>query len=143
MLNQNLRKIRKQKGFSQETLAQRLNVVRQTVSKWEQGISVPDAEMLIRLAEVLDTDVGSLLGTAAEAEVSTDSQQLAQQLEQLNSLLAERSRRSRKIWKTIIILLASIIGATVLIVVLSIAMFGINIDSSLQESETEMVMEPN
>ena len=48
MLNENIKAIRKSKGLSQQELAVKLNVVRQTVSKWEQGLSVPDSDMLIR-----------------------------------------------------------------------------------------------
>ena len=55
MLAENLKALRKAKGLSQEELAARLHVVRQTVSKWEKGRSVPDADLLIRLAEELDT----------------------------------------------------------------------------------------
>ncbi len=53
MLNENIKVIRKSKGFSQQELAVKLNVVRQTVSKWEKGLSVPDSDMLISLSEVL------------------------------------------------------------------------------------------
>ena len=67
MLSENLKNIRKAKGLSQEELAIKLNVVRQTVSKWEKGLSVPDSEMLIRLAEILDTRVTVLLGDAAKS----------------------------------------------------------------------------
>lgn len=55
--------LRKQKGFSQEELATRLHVVRQTISKWEKNLSVPDADTLIRLAEILEVYVSELLGT--------------------------------------------------------------------------------
>ena len=69
MLNENLKNIRKAKGLSQEELAIKLNVVRQTVSKWEQGRSVPDAELLLSLSEVLETPVSTLLGeTVAEPD---------------------------------------------------------------------------
>ena len=47
MLSDNIKRIRKSKGLSQEELAIKLNVVRQTVSKWENGLSVPDLDMLI------------------------------------------------------------------------------------------------
>ena len=57
MLNENIKKLRKSKGLSQEELAIKLNVVRQTVSKWENGLSVPDSDMLIALADELDTSV--------------------------------------------------------------------------------------
>ena len=49
MLNENLKVIRKAKGLSQEELAVKVNVVRQTISKWEQGVSVPDSDLLIAL----------------------------------------------------------------------------------------------
>ena len=68
MLSENLKNLRKAKGLSQEELAIKLNVVRQTVSKWEKGLSVPDSEMLIRLAEVLDTSVTVLLGETVEPQ---------------------------------------------------------------------------
>ena len=50
MLNENIKRIRKSKGLSQEEMAIKLNVVRQTVSKWENGLSVPDSSILIILA---------------------------------------------------------------------------------------------
>ena len=59
MLKDNLKTLRKNKGLSQEELSVKLNVVRQTVSKCEQGLSVPDAEMLISISEVFDTPVRS------------------------------------------------------------------------------------
>ena len=61
MLKDNLKSVRKSKGLSQEELAIKLNVVRQTISKWEQGLSVPDAEMLISISEVFDTPISTLL----------------------------------------------------------------------------------
>ncbi|RHC27103.1 helix-turn-helix domain-containing protein, partial [Collinsella sp. AM36-4AA] len=57
MLNENIQALRKSKGLSQEELALKPNVVRQTVSKWERGLSVPDAEMLVALGETLDVPV--------------------------------------------------------------------------------------
>ena len=61
MLNENIKAIRKSKGLSQQELAIKLNVVRQTVSKWEQGLSVPDSDMLVLISEVLETPVSTLL----------------------------------------------------------------------------------
>ena len=62
MFSENLKAYRKAKGLTQEELAVRLHVVRQTVSKWEKGLSVPDADLLVRLAEVLEVSVSQLLG---------------------------------------------------------------------------------
>ena len=79
MLAENLKALRKAKGLSQEELAARLHVVRQTVSKWEKGRSVPDADLLIRLAEELDTTSAALLGPEVppEAERGGTAEQLA------------------------------------------------------------------
>ena len=62
MLNENIKAIRKSKGLSQEEFAIKLNVVRQTVSKWENGLSVPDSDMLLTISEILETPVSILLG---------------------------------------------------------------------------------
>ena len=61
MFSQQLVKYRKLKGFSQEQLALRLHVVRQTISKWEKGISLPDIEMLMKISNVLDVSIHTLL----------------------------------------------------------------------------------
>ena len=82
MLSENLKTLRKARGLSQEELAGRLHVVRQTVSKWEKGLSVPDAELLVRLAEELDTTVTALLGPALPQEAEPDA--VAAQLAAIN-----------------------------------------------------------
>ena len=61
MFSDNVKKYRKSKKLSQEELALKLCVVRQTVSKWEKGLSVPDIEILLKLAEALDVSVNTLL----------------------------------------------------------------------------------
>ena len=73
MLSENIKAVRKSKGLSQQELAVKLNVVRQTVSKWEQGLSVPDSDLLIALSEALETPVSTLLG---ETIVETDADHL-------------------------------------------------------------------
>lgn len=94
MLNENIKTLRKQRGMSQEALAQQLNVVRQTVSKWEKGLSVPDAEMLMKIAEFFEVPVSELLGVKITEESSTNDV-IAAQLALLNEQLAKRSRRSK------------------------------------------------
>lgn len=93
MLNENLRALRRARGLSQEELAARLPVARQTLSKWEQGRSVPDAHALARLAGELDTTVGALLGGQDPAP---ETQDLAARLEELNALLARRAESRRR-----------------------------------------------
>ena len=92
MLNENIRKLRKSKGLSQEELAIKLNVVRQTISKWEKGLSVPDSSMIISLAEELDTSVSTLLGETVEECLSEESiKSISEKLEVINLQLAKRS----------------------------------------------------
>ena len=91
MFSENLKTLRKQKGFTQEELAARLNIVRQTVSKWEKGLSVPDAELLTRLAEVLEVPVSTLLGSAIPDDKEPDD--IARQLARINEQLAVKNRR--------------------------------------------------
>ena len=79
MLNENLKQLRKSKGLSQEELAIRLNVVRQTISKWEKGLSVPDADMLIKIADIFEVSVSELLGAKIEEKKEQDVNAVADQ----------------------------------------------------------------
>lgn len=96
MLNENLKAIRKSKGLSQQELAVKLNVVRQTVSKWEQGLSVPDADLLLAIAETLETPVGALLGENAVPPETDDLKAIAAKLEVINLQLARRKTAEKK-----------------------------------------------
>ena len=97
MLKENIKSLRKSKRLSQEELAIKLNVVRQTISKWEQGLSVPDAEMLIKLAEVLDTTVSTLLGESISESKVDDIKAISEKLEIINLQLSQRKDDRRKI----------------------------------------------
>lgn len=97
MLNENMKTIRKSKGLSQEELAVKLNVVRQTVSKWENGLSVPDSDMLISISEVLETPVSTLLGETVTEPKVDDLKVISQKLEVINLQLAQRKTMRRKI----------------------------------------------
>ena len=121
MLNDNIKMLRKSKGFTQEELAVRLNVVRQTVSKWEKGFSVPDAEVLQKLADVLEVDIKQLLG--AEIEVEKNNNEVVEQLAKINEQLIIKNRRSKRIWKTVGIILIIIIVFQLLLLVLSYSAF--------------------
>lgn len=90
MLNENIKAIRISKGLSQEELAIKLNVVRQTVSKWEQGLSVPDADMLLSLSEAFETPVSTLLGETVAGTKADDLSAISEKLEVLNLQLAQR-----------------------------------------------------
>ena len=109
MLNENIRALRKSKGLSEQELAIKLNVVRQTISKWEQGLSVPDSEMLISLSEVLETPVSELLAeTVAETEAD-NIKAISEKLEVINLQLAQRKTTRRKVIRWLLISLCAII----------------------------------
>ena len=121
MLGENIKILRKQRGMSQEIMAQRLNVVRQTVSKWEQGLSVPDAQMLIRIAEMFEVPVSSLIGEKIEEKVDTN--EIAAQLAILNEQLAAKTKRN----KIIIKILLAVFAGIILVYAALIILFGINL----------------
>ena len=124
MFGENLKKLRKEKGLSQQEVALRLHVVRQTVSKWEQGLSVPDADLLVKLADVLETDISHLLcGEADRRESRGQEEALVEQLVELNRQLAEKNRRARRIWKAVGITVALFLLFNVLLVVLGSVAF--------------------
>ncbi|CDE42359.1 transcriptional regulator [Clostridium sp. CAG:411] len=109
MLNENIKKIRKSKGLSQEELAIKLNVVRQTVSKWENGLSVPDSSMLIMLADELDVTVNELLGEPVVETTTNDLKILSEKLEVINLQLAKRSITRVKTIRWLLISLCAVI----------------------------------
>ncbi len=121
MFAENLRALRKAKGLSQEELAARLHVVRQTISKWEKGRSVPDAELLVRLAEELDTTAAALLGPEVppEAEAGGTAEQLGRIAEQL----AVKNRRARRIWRIAAGVLIAFVAVNLLLILLNFAAF--------------------
>lgn len=98
MLKDNIKLIRKSKGLSQEELAVKLNVVRQTISKWEQGLSVPDSELLVSLSEALETPVSTLLGENIPEERADNLKEIAEKLEIINLQLAQRKENKRRFW---------------------------------------------
>lgn len=109
MLKENIKTLRKQKGLSQEELAIKLNVVRQTISKWEQGLSVPDSEMLVSISEVFETSVSTLLGENIEEVKGNDLKAISEKLEIINSQLLERKNAKRKMIHWTLISLCAII----------------------------------
>ena len=104
-------------------MASRLHVVRQTISKWEKNLSVPDADTLIRLAEILEVSVSELLGSKIETKNGNVTNDVAEQLSRINEQLAIKNRRSRRIWKAIAIILVVFFLISVFIIMTSIAAF--------------------
>ena len=116
MLNENIKTLRKSKGLSQQDLADKLNVVRQTISKWEQGLSVPDSDLLIALAEALETPVSTLLGETVTEVEADQVKALSEKLEIINLQFARRKamRRSALHWLFIAVCVGILAMAAVL-----------------------------
>lgn len=114
MLNDNIKSLRKANGLSQEELATKLNVVRQTVSKWEKGLSVPDAEMLLHLAEALDTTVAELLSAKVEPNTPSELKIIASKLEMINEQIIKQNESRRKVWRTLFITATVLAGMVLL-----------------------------
>ena len=125
MLQENIRAFRQKKGMTQEELALRLHVVRQTVSKWEKGLSVPDAELLIRLAEVLEVSVAQLLGGEAETATEEKPDAMIEQLSRINEQLAIKNRRAKRLWKIVAWILGAIAVLIILSLVFNVAVFSV------------------
>lgn len=93
MINENMKNARKAKGISQEEMAVKLNVVRQTVSKWEKGLSVPDADMLIKISDLLEIPVTDLLGVTPQNNAAAD---LTNELTRLDAQLAAKNQEESR-----------------------------------------------
>lgn len=117
MLSENIKAIRKSKGLSQEELAIKLHVVRQTISKWEQGLSVPDAAMLISISEVFETSVSVLLGETVVEPKADDLKAISKKLEVINLQMAQKEAMRRKVIHWLFISFCVSIAAVVVVLI--------------------------
>lgn len=141
MFSENLKTLRKQKGLTQETLAIKLHITRQTISKWEKGLSVPDTEQLVRLAEVLEVPITQLLGQ--KVADTTNENEVAEYLAQIAEQLAIKNRRTKLIVKIVVGILVAFVIANLLMVLMSFSSFYEITDISeesivVNESEREL-----
>lgn len=137
MLGENIAALRKKAGMSQQSLAEQLFVTRQTISKWEKNLSVPDADALIRLADALDTTVQSLLGQMEESPAEPG--ELAAALNRINDQLAIQNRRRSRIWKVVAWVLGLFVAFNVLLLVLGYAAYGVDPDSMQVVTENQTI----
>ncbi len=127
MLSKNIKTIRKSKGLSQEELEIKLNVVRQTISKWEQGLSVPDSDMLICISEQLETPVSTLLGETITELSQDDIKTIAEKLEVINLQLAKRKTMTLKIINRLLISICAVIVLIfIMLIILNSSYLGFN-----------------
>ncbi len=118
MLKDNLKTLRKNKGLSQEELSIKLHVVRQTISKWETGLSVPDAEMLIKISDLFDTPVSEILGESMEEKEQNDLKVISEKLEVINEQLSMNQKQKRK--KSVVILITIDVCLILLFILLAV-----------------------
>lgn len=136
MLKDNLKTLREAKGLSQEELAIKLHAVRQTISKWERGLSVPDADMLVSMSEIFETPVSTILGENLPATKVDSLKAISEKLEVINSQLAERRNSKRKIIRWLLV------SVCVIIVIFSIALLILNssyLDWDFNDPETAVL----
>ena len=138
MLGDNIATLRKQRGMTQQTLADALYVTRQTISKWEKNLSVPDADALVRLADALETTVQTLLGQQAAAPAEPSD--IAVALGRINDQLAIQNRRRSRIWKVIAWILALFVAFNALLLVLSYAA-SVQLDTEVVTVEETILLE--
>lgn len=152
VFNENLKKIRKEKGYTQEELATKVGVVRQTVSKWEKGLSVPDADILRKIAETLDTDIDILLGDEITVDIDNfngfnnnnsnkkkninNNNVVEKQLTKISEQLAIKNKRNRKIWKTIGIVILAIVIFNIFLI-----LFNVSTSKSISNYESTVTIE--
>ena len=139
LMVENLPTLRARLGLNQAELANMLGITRQTLSKWENGLSVPDAQLLLKLAEILEVSVAQLLEGSTETN-EEEQDTVAEQLERLNLLLAERNRRSRRIWRIVAGVLIGAAVVTMLLLLLSVIAFrSFTTDSTVSGGEEVVV----
>ncbi|HJA25849.1 MAG TPA: helix-turn-helix transcriptional regulator [Candidatus Fournierella merdigallinarum] len=120
MLSENIKVFRKSKGLSQQELAVRLHVVRQTVSKWEQGLSVPDSDLLLALSAALEVPVSTLLGETAAGREPDDLKAICEKLEVINLQLAQRKAAAQKLLHRLFLLAcAAVVALSAVLLVLN------------------------
>ena len=138
MLGDNIAALRKQRGMTQQTLADALYVTRQTISKWEKNLSVPDADALVRLADALETTVQTLLGQQATAPAEPSD--IAVALGRINDQLSIQNRRRSRIWKVIAWIMALFVAFNALLLVLGYAA-SVQLDTEVVTVEETILLE--
>ncbi|MGN0743243.1 MAG: helix-turn-helix domain-containing protein [Candidatus Fimadaptatus sp.] len=136
MLNENLSRIRRERGLTQAALANKLNVVRQSVSKWENGTAVPDADMLCRLADALDVSAAELL-RGSEREPRTDTAAGAGQRVETSEQQAVRSGTGGNALKVALEAVIGLVLLTALVMVLNMSADAPAVDSNAAAQEAD------
>ena len=117
-INEIIREKRKALSLTQEQIAEYLGVSTPAVNKWEKGLSVPDADLLVKLADILEVSVAELLG--GNIPDCEDTNELAEQLSRINEQLAIKNRRSRRIWKVVLGIIVAFVVINIFFVIVGV-----------------------
>ena len=142
-IDENIKIYRQKKGYTQEDVANRLHVTRQTISKWEKNYSVPDVEVFVKLADVLEVQTSQLLEVKVGSDVQTTEEKqnaYAEQLAHIAEQMAIRNRQRKRIWKTIGITFAVIIVIYIILIVMNIAFFSVYPTTEDVQTHEETIM---
>ena len=138
-----IKEARIKKGMTQQQLADSVYVTRQTISKWEKNYSVPDAEVFVKLADVLEVQTSQLLEVKVGSDVQTTEEKqnaYAEQLAHIAEQMAIRNRQRKRIWKTIGIAFAVIIVVCIVLIVMNIAFFSVYPTTEDVQTHEETIM---
>ena len=102
-LSEKILKLRKAHGLSQDELAEKLGVTRQSISKWESNQATPELDKVVKLAEVFDTNTDYLLQPSATDELTLKTSMLERQQK---NILNQQARTQNRQFLIISILLA-------------------------------------
>ena len=109
-----LKELRKEKGFTQEELAEQLNVSGRTVSRWETGYNMPDISILIELAELYEVSIPEIVNGERKNEIMNEEvKEVAQSLSDYADLEKEKMLkevRSLSITGVVALLLYGVLG---------------------------------
>ena len=122
--NNRLYQLRKQKGFSQEELANRLNVSRQTVSKWEVGDSTPDMEKLAAMSELFGVSLDQLVLGREEQPRRTGNTPEPMSLLSEKVLTPDNRKKAISVLKVLGLIAAGVIAIDVISMIVWFALYG-------------------
>ena len=117
--------LRKQKGLTQEEHANRLNVSRQTISKWEVGDSTPDMEKLIAISDMFQISLDELVMDKVQTQTG-ETPSKAEVVNELKEkvLTDENKKKAKKVLKIAAIILGVIVLIDVISMIVYVSLYG-------------------
>lgn len=138
-LNEKIYNLRKNAGYSQETLAEKTGVSRQSVSKWETGESVPEIDKILTLSKIFSVTTDYLLNDDYEEEIKTEENTVSVEIKEIVARKeAVKNKTPKYAWLVGVIL--AVIGVSILLRVLipvfAASMFMVKTNAEVVEAQT-------